>query len=119
MAPKLAVIAKIKEPIQEGDHHYAPDSEVEKSELWTQQVLLPFSIGDFAHAFINPLISPKQASKMSHFFPCQAKLKLWLFFYLIPIGYFDKENRFFRNPPMNTPGYKKRLARVEKAKGPY
>ena len=69
MASKLAIIAKAKEPIQEGDHCYASDLEVEKLELWTQHVLLPFFIGNSVHAFIGPLISPEQASKMSHFFP--------------------------------------------------
>ena len=41
MASKPAIVAKAKEPIQEGDCCYALDLEVEKSKLWTQQVLLP------------------------------------------------------------------------------
>ena len=59
MAPKLAIIAKAKESIQEGDRCYSQEPEVEKLKLWTQQVLLPFSIGDSVHAFIGSLISPE------------------------------------------------------------
>ena len=52
---------------------------------------------------------------MSHFSPCVAKHKLVVFFDPIPVGYFEKDNRFFKNPPKNTLGYKKWPDRVEKA----
>lgn len=37
----------------------------------------------------------------------------------IPIGHFDKDNKFFRNPPKNTLGYRKWLENVKRAKGGY
>ena len=100
MAPKQALVAKTSKPVQDGKCCYVPNLDIDKSKSWTQEVLFPFFIGTqpmllLALSFLLLLL---RALVIFSF--VNQSTKSWpLLIKSILIGYFDKDNRFFRNPP--------------------
>ncbi|RYQ96283.1 hypothetical protein Ahy_B08g091985 [Arachis hypogaea] len=63
-------------------------------------------------AFVGPIISPKVVNKIKNSFPGHPRRKPVTFQDFIPIGYFDSNDRLFRNPPKtNIEGYHAWLGR--------
>ena len=66
-ASHLQIVASALGPITDGDRRMAPDPEA--TELLQSQVILPFSLSSTTHAFLGPLLTPKEAQKDHSFLP--------------------------------------------------
>ncbi|MED6168409.1 hypothetical protein PIB30_011298 [Stylosanthes scabra] len=78
---------------------FAPESETSKSKIWESQVSIPFSIAKTTITFVGPLISLNATEKIKQYFPSHPQQRIVAFQDPILIGYFDIQNRLFKNPP--------------------
>ncbi|QHO12431.1 uncharacterized protein DS421_15g506860 [Arachis hypogaea] len=115
--PSSSNVASCDKPVVKNGKDFAPEPEASKSKLWESQVLLPLTIDSVDSAFVGPIVSLKEANEIKSIFFWSPQRKSVAFQDSIPIGYFDSNNRLFRNPSKtNIGGYHAWLGRVETEK---
>ena len=74
------------------------DPDIDNSELWASQVLIPFTRGDLTLGCIGLVSSPSRAVEFSSFFPSSSGEKIIVFKDKnIPINYITDGHRLFRS----------------------
>ncbi|XLS61047.1 hypothetical protein HN51_015275 [Arachis hypogaea] len=115
--PSLSKVAICNKTVVKNGKNFAPKPEASKSKIWESQVLLPLTIDGVDSAFIGPIVSLKIANEIKNIFSGHPQRKSVAFQDFIPIGYFDSNNRLFRNSSKtNIEGYHAWLGRVETEK---
>ncbi|QHO28738.1 uncharacterized protein DS421_7g219270 [Arachis hypogaea] len=102
--PPSSNVATCDKPVVKNGKDFTPEPEASKSKLWESQVLLPLTIDGVDSAFVGPIVSLEEANRIKSVFPVHPQRKPVAFQDSIPIGYFDSNNRLFRNSPKTNIG---------------